>query len=105
MRVALQRVPGVNLDISSLDRQSLARQGINDVVSGRGPGVVAVFGSERTKELFEWCRARSVGGPRLVLDGHVIPGSEERGLRQFLADLAQLLTEVSPTGQVVGGFL
>lgn len=83
----------------------MARQGINDVVSGRGPGVVAVFfGFERTNELFEWCRVRSAGGPRLVLDGHVIPGSEGRGLRQFLADLAQLLTEVSPTGQVVGDF-
>ena len=65
---------------------------------------MAVFGFERTNELFEWCRVRSAGGPRLVLDGHVIPGSEGRGLRQFLADLVQLLTEVSPTDQVVGDF-
>ena len=64
MRVALQRAPGVRLNISSLDRQSLGRQEIDDVVSGRGPGVVAVFGFERTNELFEWCRVRSAGGPR-----------------------------------------
>lgn len=88
---------GLNLGISETERQSLAESKFRNLESGRGIGIVAVLGNEKTEALMSWCQQRAEGGPRLKSKGKVSEGSEGRGLRQLSADLIQLITNPEPT--------
>jgi len=88
---------GLNLGISEIERQSLAESQFRNLESGRGIGMVAVLGKEKADALMGWCQQEAEGGPRLKSKGKVSEGSEGRGLRQFSADLIQLVTNPEPS--------
>lgn len=65
----------------------------NNLTEGRGPGMVAVLGSEeKVMELRKWCHETSLGWKRLKKGGEVVEGSEGRGLQQLAADLILIAT-------------
>lgn len=88
---------GLNFDISETERRSLAEPQFRNLQSGRGVGVMAVLGQEKAESLLVWCHERSENGPKLKSKDVVKDGSEGRGLRQFAADLIQLVVNPKPT--------
>ena len=95
---------GLNLNISEVDRLSLAEPQFRDLDSGRGVGVVAVLGQEKAEALMSWCQQRAKGGPRLKEGGKISENTEGRGLRQLAADLIRLVTDHEPSQEAFGRF-
>lgn len=91
---------GLNLNIGEQERASLAQKEFRTRSQGRGPGMVAVLGKDKTKALFAWCRKRDEGGP--LIGEH--ENTEGRGLRQLAADIIQLVTDPAPTEETIARF-
>jgi len=90
---------GVNLALTETERKSLAEPQFKSLSTGRGPGMVAALGREKTWAMFKWCRLRSQDGPRLKEGSVIAENSRGRGLRQLAADIIQLAANPQPSDQ------
>jgi len=68
--------------------------------NGRGIGVVAIFGREKAEEIM--AKISELAEDRGKIAGK--EGTEGRGLRQFVADTAKLLTSQNPTDEEIANY-
>jgi len=95
---------GVNLALTETERKSLAEPQFKRLSTGRGPGMVAALGKEKTWAMFEWCRQRSEDEPRLKEGNVIAENSQGRGLRQLATDIIQLVANPQPSDQDLDRF-
>jgi len=87
---------GFNLEINEKKREALREAKFRTYHQGKGAAVAKIIGPENVDKLERKLLELSAGGPRIISSetGKPIERTESRGLRQFIAEIFALATEV-----------
>lgn len=92
---------GININLGEVARKSLSQTEFITFHQGRGPGVAEFIGKDRIVPLLEL--TYSLMDPRRKLrKGNEV--SAARGMRQWVADLATLVSDPEPTDEKIAIF-